>query len=432
MNDSTATSKFIEPIETGIRGVFTPPGDKSISHRALIVSALAKGFSHFTNFLEAEDCMCTVKALQALGVPIKVGVNEVEVRGVGLDGFQQPSEEIYVGNSGTTMRLLSGLLAAQPLEVTLSGDESLNSRPMRRIVEPLTEMGASFEGPDGASHGPLTIKGGPLKGIEFKNELSSAQVKSALMLAALSAKGDTTIVEPIESRDHTEKLFELFRADFELGRKSVTVHPTSKLIGLDFSIPSDISSAAFFIVAALLSEDSYLTVRRVGLNPTRTGFLEVLKNMGAKIDVRLVESNYEPMGDIKCFSSSLKGTTITGRMIPRLIDELPILMVAAAMASGETVIKGAEELRNKETDRIKSMCDNLKAMGVEVTEKEDGCIIHGRAFIRGGKVKSYGDHRTAMSMAIAGFLSQDGVEIEDIDCVATSYPGFFEDLEAMS
>lgn len=425
-------NQVIKPLEAGIRGVYTPPGDKSISHRTAMVASLAKGISRVTNFLMAEDCLNTVQVLQALGVPIRVGKNDIEVRGVGLNGFKQPEKELYCGNSGTTMRLMSGILAGQPFESVLTGDESLTKRPMKRVTDPLREMGAEISGPDNGNFPPLRIKGGKLQGIYFDNKLSSAQVKSALMFAGLFASGETVIRESLLSRDHTENLFKYFQADFERTEDSVIVRPSRKLVGLDFRIPSDPSSAAFFIVAAIHSEDSYLTVKDTCLNPTRTGFLEVLKRMGAKIDVKVNESDFEPVGEIKCYTGFLRGTTISGRMIPRLIDELPILMVAAAMASGETIIRGAAELRVKETDRIKAMCDNLKALGVQITEKEDGCVIHGKAFIRGGKVKSYGDHRVAMSMAIAGLLSQEGVEIEDVDCVATSYPGFFEDLAALS
>ncbi|MBI4970298.1 MAG: 3-phosphoshikimate 1-carboxyvinyltransferase [Candidatus Omnitrophica bacterium] len=425
-------NQLIKPLEAGIRGVYTPPGDKSISHRAAMIAALAKGISRVTNFLMAEDCLNTVQVLQALGVPIRVGKNDIEVRGVGLTGLKPSEKELYCGNSGTTLRLMAGILAGQPFESILTGDASLSKRPMKRITDPLRDMGAEISGPDNGNYPPLHIKGGKLQGIYVDNKLSSAQVKSALMLAGLYAQGETVIRESVPSRDHTENLFKFFQADFERTEDSVIVRPSKKLVGLDFRIPSDPSSAAFFVVAAIHSEDSFLTVKDTCLNPTRTGFLEVLKRMGAKIEVKVNESDFEPVGEIKCFTSFLRGTTISGRMIPRLIDELPILMVAAAMASGETVSRGAQELRVKETDRIKAMCDNLKALGVQVTEKEDGCIIHGKAFIRGGKVKSYGDHRTAMSMAVAGLLSQEGVEIEDVDCVATSYPGFFEDLAALS
>ena len=425
-------NQFIKPLETGIRGFYTPPGDKSISHRAVMIASIAKGISRVTNFLSADDCLNTVQAMQALGVPIRVGKNDVEVRGVGLTGLKPADKDIYCGNSGTTMRLLMGILAGQPFETVLTGDSSLSKRPMKRVTKPLQDMGAEITGPQDADFPPLKIKGGQLQGIYFDNKLSSAQVKSALMFAGLYAKGETVIHEAVLSRDHTEHLFQLFKAEFERTEDSVIVRPTKKLVGLDFRVPSDPSSAAFFIVAAIHSEDSFLTVKDTCLNPTRTGFLEVLKRMGAKIEVKVNESDFEPTGDIKCFTSFLRGTTISGRMIPRLVDELPILMVAAAMASGETVIRGAQELRIKETDRIKAMCDNLKALGVQITEKEDGCIIHGKAFIRGGKAKSFGDHRTAMSMAIAGLLSQEGVEIEDVDCVSTSYPGFFEDLTALS
>lgn len=428
----TTMNQAIKPLEAGIRGFYTPPGDKSISHRAIMIASLAKGISRINNFLNADDCLNTVQAMQALGVPIRVGKNDVEVRGVGLTGLKPADKEIYCGNSGTTMRLLLGILAGQLFETVLTGDASLSRRPMKRVTQPLQDMGAEISGTDGDNYAPLRIRGGKLQGIYFDNKLSSAQVKSALMFAGLYAQGDTTIHEALLSRDHTEHLFQLFKAEFERTEDSVIVRPTKKLVGLDFRIPSDPSAAAFFIVAAIHSEDSFLTVKDTCLNPTRTGFLEVLKRMGAKIEVKVTESDFEPTGEIKCFTGFLKGTTISGRMIPRLIDELPILMVAAAMASGDTTIRGAQELRVKETDRIKAMCDNLKALGVQVTEKEDGCIIHGKSFIRGGKAKSYGDHRTAMSMAIAGLLSQEGVEIEDVDCVSTSYPGFFEDLAALS
>ncbi|MBI4398056.1 MAG: 3-phosphoshikimate 1-carboxyvinyltransferase [Candidatus Omnitrophica bacterium] len=430
---SQATTKqLIKPLEAGIRGVYIPPGDKSISHRAVMIASLAKGISRIENFLPAEDCIHTIEAMQALGVSIRTGKTEVEVRGVGLNGLKPPKKEIDCGNSGTTLRLLAGILAGQPFETTLTGDASLTRRPMKRVVDPLTEMGATISGAEHGNFAPLTIQGGNLRGIYFNNKLSSAQVKSALMFAGLYAEGETVIHEPVLSRDHTERLFELFKADFEKDGNNVIVRPSKKLAGLDFRIPSDPSSAAFFIVAAIHSEDSFLTVKDVCLNPTRTGFLEVLKRMGAKIEVKVGESDYEPTGDIKCFTGFLRGTAISGKMIPRLIDELPILMVASAMASGDTVISGAKELRVKETDRIHAMCANLKALGVGVTEREDGCVIHGKAFIRGGTVPSFGDHRTAMSMAIAGLLSQEGVEIEDVDCVSTSYPGFFEDLTAFS
>lgn len=415
-----------------LQGTLSLPGDKSISHRAVMFASLAEGESRIENFLQAEDCLSTVKAFREMGIAIEIKTgNTVIVKGKGLRGLSQPGRELYLGNSGTTTRLLLGILAGQPFIATLSGDESLSKRPMKRVTDPLREMGAKIQGPEEGNKLPLTIKGGELRGIEFRNEVASAQVKSAVLLAGLYAEGKTSVKEPLASRDHTERMLVLFGADFKKKGNLCVVRKTEKLKPQNIAVPSDISSAAFFIIAGLLVPGSDVMVRNVILNPTRTGFLAVLEKMGAQITYENVRQDWEPVGDIRVRYSALQGIRITKKMIPSLIDELPILMVACALASGKSEIRGAEELRVKETDRIKAMCSNLSRLGVKVKEKPDGCVIDGRSDFESGETDSFTDHRVAMSMAVAGLRASGEVKIHGSEAVSISYPGFFEDLERL-
>ncbi|MFZ5803204.1 MAG: 3-phosphoshikimate 1-carboxyvinyltransferase [Candidatus Omnitrophota bacterium] len=415
-----------------LQGTYRPPGDKSISHRAVILGALAEGVSRFSGFLAAEDCLRTVDFFKALGVPITVdlGRGEIEISGGGLHALkpQEGIREIYLGNSGTSMRLLLGVLAGQPFEMTLTGDVSLSKRPMRRVTVPLKQMGAQIKGPEQENFAPLRVRGGRLKGITFENKLASAQVKSALMLAGLYAEGQTCITEPFASRDHTERFFTAAGADFRRTGDQVVVRKTNRLKPLSLGIPGDISSAAFFLTAAAMTPGSDLRIENVGMNPLRTGILDVLQRMGASITLHVEREMPEPVGTIRVQGSRLRGTRIVRAEIPRLIDELPILVIAMALAEGESLISGAEELRVKETDRIRSMVQNIRAVGGDADELPDGCILRGVPRFQGGAVDSFGDHRTAMSFAVAALHSETPVRISGTGCIATSFPSFFSDL----
>ena len=413
-------------------GTFVPPGDKSISHRAVMFGALSHGKSSYANFLQAEDCLHTLAAFQAMGVPIRLDrkENRIEVEGVGLRGLKRPNGPLDLGNSGTSMRLLLGILAGQAFEATLTGDASLSSRPMRRVTDPLKKMGAQIKGRDHANFAPLVIRGGRLQGIEYENKWASAQVKSALLLAGLYADGSTRIAEPALSRDHTERFLQAACARFRREGQTLILEKTETLKPILFAeIPGDISAAAFFITAAAMIPGAQMTVEKVGLNPTRTGFLEVLTRMGALIETRLLQQEPEPSGTLHVKGARLRGTRIWREEIPSLIDELPALMTAMALAEGESLVSGAQELRVKETDRIHSMVTNLNAVGGRVEELPDGCLIRGVERFHGGKIQSFGDHRTAMSLAVATLAMQGEITIEDTDCVATSFPSFFEDFE---
>lgn len=413
-----------------LEGQFSPPGDKSISHRAVLFGALAQGKSCFTHFLEAEDCLGTIRAFQSMGISteLKRGTGQLSIEGKGLRGLKAPAAVLDAGNSGTTMRLMLGILAGQPFEATLTGDASLSNRPMRRLTEPLKKMGAQIKGRDRANFAPLTIRGGRLHGIDWVNQWNSAQVKSALLFAGLYAEGATRVFEKIPSRDHTERFLTAAGAPFHREKDAVVIEPAERLRPLELRIPGDLSAAAFFVVGAAMTPGSEITVREVNLNRTRAGFLAVLKRMGANLTVRETGASWEPVGEIGVQGSRLKGTRITKEEIPSLIDEIPILMTAMALAEGESLISGAEELRVKETDRIVSMAGNLNALGGQVEELEDGALIRGVESFRGGKVRSFGDHRTAMSLATAALASAGEVEIEDTACVATSFPDFFAAL----
>ncbi|MGK0184349.1 MAG: 3-phosphoshikimate 1-carboxyvinyltransferase [Verrucomicrobiales bacterium] len=394
---------------------------------------MSNGPCRIDGFLNSEDCMATVKAIRALGIRIDAVDEEgndpdfptsLIVHG-GSMHYETPEKDIDCGNSGTTMRLLSGILAAQPFESRLTGDASLTLRPMSRIIEPLQEMGATIEATGDKHCAPLTIRGGNLKAIRYKLPVASAQVKSAVLLAGLFTEGKTTVVEPVPTRDHTEKMLEFFQVNPRRNGNDISIYGGQKLESRDIFVPGDISSAAFWIVAAAAQTGSDLMVKNVGLNKTRTGILDVLVRMGAQIQDHLAETgNGEPIGNVSVKGRGLKATTIGGSEIPNVIDELPILAVAAALAEGTTTIKDAQELRVKETDRIAAVATNLRAMGVTVREFHDGMEIDGGATLKGARLGSYGDHRIAMAFAIAGLFADSDTIIEGAECVETSYPGF--------
>ncbi|MCL5421726.1 MAG: 3-phosphoshikimate 1-carboxyvinyltransferase [Nitrospirae bacterium] len=417
-----------------LRGEFVPPSDKSISHRAVILSSLAKGRSSVKNFLRAEDTLSTVSAFRALGVEIKERGDELLIHGKGIRGLKEPGNVIDCRNSGTTMRLLSGVLAGSSFFSVLSGDDSLRRRPMQRVIAPLREMGAEIWGRDGDKYPPLAIRGGALKPVRYSLPVASAQVKSAILLAGLSAEGETEIVEPLQSRDHTERMLPAFGAEIAVKGLSVKVKGGAELKGRDTIVPGDFSSAAFFMVAALLMKGSELVIRNIGINPTRTGLMNVLKRMGADIAAEhLREISGEPVADIRCRGGNeLRAVSIGGDEIPLLIDEFPILCIAATRAEGVTSIAGAGELRVKESDRIKAIATELRKLGADLEEYPDGISIKGKAALRGCEVETYGDHRIAMSLSIAALMAEGTTIINNASCVDISFPGFFEELKRLA
>ena len=421
---------------TSLRGRLRPPGDKSISHRVVLLGGIADGAVVARGFLVAADTMATVRCMRALSVDVEVSGESVRVAGRGLRGLRAPQHVLDVGNSGTTIRLLCGILSGQPFGATLTGDASIRRRPMDRVIQPLREMGASFEAHLGR-FAPLHVRGGPLRAIRYTLPIPSAQVKSAILLAGLYAEGETVVTEPHPSRDHTERLLGAMGAsptvrDLEGGGREITVRGPIQPQGIVLDVPGDLSSAAFFLVAAAAMPGADLVVERVGLNPTRTGVLDVLQAMGARIEVTdLEEQGGEPVGTLRVRGTKLRGVRIFGELIPRVVDELPVLGVAAAVAEGETVVQDASELRVKESDRIAATVRNLRALGVEAEELPDGFVVRGGR-IRGGVVDSSGDHRIAMAFAVAGLLSEEGVRVLDTDCIATSFPGFEACLRSLS
>ncbi len=420
-----------------LRGVVHVPGDKSISHRAVLLNAIATGSAQITNFLPGADCLSSVACVRALGVSIDQRTErELIVHGVGTGGLREPVDVLDCGNSGTTLRLLAGLLAGQPFFSVLTGDASLRSRPQRRIVTPLRAMGAQIDGRAEGDRAPLAIRGGALRGGQYQLPIASAQVKSALLLAAFNADGPLTLTGRIDSRDHTERMLAAMGLDITVTADQIVLHPPTAAtapVALSLRVPGDPSSAAFWWVAAAIHPDAELITPGVCLNPTRTGALDVLHAMGADIEVmneRLEGS--EPVGDVVVRSSTLRGTTIAGNLIPRLIDEIPVLAVAAACAEGETVIRDAQELRAKETDRIATVAAGLSAMGVIVEPTVDGMIITGRAGqLQGATLDSYHDHRLAMAWAIAALVARGETTIVEPAAVAVSYPGFWQALAAV-
>jgi 3-phosphoshikimate 1-carboxyvinyltransferase len=412
-----------------LAGTVAVPGDKSLSHRSIMLAGLADTRVEVHNFLAAEDCLSTVSCMRALGVSVDIAPDgRVFVHGKGLYGLSEPDNVLDAGNSGTTIRLLSGLLAGQSFFSVLTGDDSLRRRPMARVITPLKQMGARILGREKSRCAPIAIDGtGSLQGIEYRMPVASAQVKSALMFAALYAGSPTVITEPYLSRDHTERMFAQFGIVVKRDGLSVEVKQTSSLKApAVVEVPGDFSSAAFLLVATTIIADSEVTLTNVGVNPTRTGLLDVLRQMGANIEVlneRL--SGQEPVADLHVRSAKLQGVSIGAELIPRLIDEIPVLAVAALFAEGETLIQGAEELRVKETDRLLAMASELNRMGGIVTERPDGLLIQGQCQLKPAECLTYGDHRVAMSLAVAGMASE-GVTLDDAGCVGISFPGFFD------
>ncbi|AKL93958.1 3-phosphoshikimate 1-carboxyvinyltransferase AroA [Clostridium aceticum] len=423
-----ATSKINK-----IQGKITVPGDKSISHRAVMLSSISKGVSRIQGFLRGEDCLSTIACFQGLGIEIEDKGKEIIVQGKGLYGLKEPMDVLDAGNSGTTMRLLSGILAGQEFLTIVTGDSSLRKRPMARVAVPLRKMGAVIEGRDHGNLAPLVIRGGSLKAIDYASPVSSAQVKSAILLAGLYSEGSTIVREEITSRDHTEKMLKSLGAKITTGEGKVTVEKSELYNQDEIQVPGDISSAAFFMAAAAAIPDSHLIIEKVGLNPTRTGIVDVLKEMGAEIEIdNVFTSGGEEIGDIIIKGKKLQGTSIGKEIMPRLIDEIPVIAVIAAVAEGKTIITGAEELKVKESNRITSMVTEMKKLGIQVTELPDGMEIEGNNKISGSTVESYGDHRIAMAMAIAGLFASDPVKINNSECIAVSFPEFEEMLKQVA
>ena len=433
MQPASSVRTVTRPARLG--GDLSVPGDKSISHRSLILNAMARGTARVTGLSDGEDVMSTMACLRGMGVEITEGdlPGEYTIKGGG-PVLEEPSDILDAGNSGTSMRLLSGLLAAQPFLSVITGDGSLRSRPMRRIVEPLQRMGAQVLGRQGNSLAPLVIQGGSLKGIQYDLPVASAQVKSCIMLAGLSAEGETVVHQPALSRDHTERMVKAMGASIEEDGLDLRVKPAS-LRAVNIAVPGDISSAAFWIVAGLCHPDSRLLVRGVGLNPSRTGIIDALSAMGAGGSLQLLDERTEggePVADVLVTPAELQGTEIGGDMIPRILDEVPILAIAACFASGETVIRDAAELRVKESDRIATTVQELSRLGADIEAREDGMVIRGTGRLTGAPCQSHGDHRLAMAMAVCGLLANGEVKVHGASDASVSYPSFWQDLDHLA
>ena len=416
-----------------VRGEITVPGDKSISHRSVMFGSIAKGTTEIHNFLEGADCLSTIGCFRRMGIDIENKNGVVTVHGKGMHGLTAPAETLDCGNSGTTTRLISGILAPQNFDVTLTGDESIQKRPMKRIIEPLSMMGADIRSVRGNGCAPLRICGKPLAGIHYTSKVASAQVKSSILLAGLYADGLTSITEPQVSRNHTELMLKFFGAELESKGTTVTIWPATELFGNRIDVPGDISSSVYFVAAGLILPNSEVLIKNVGINPTRAGLIKVCESMGA--DLTLLNENREnaePTADLLVRTSSLKGCIIEGDIIPTLIDELPTIAMMACFAEGTTVIRDAAELKVKESNRIAIMVENLRAMGADVEETEDGMIIHGGKLLHGAIIDSHKDHRIAMTFAVAALAADGETEIIDADCVDISYPAFYEELEKLT
>lgn len=416
-----------------LKGEIKIPGDKSISHRGIMLGSLAEGLTEINGFLEGADCLSTIACFKQMGIPIERTGDKVLVHGKGLHGLSAPTATLDVGNSGTTFRLMSGILAAQPFRSTLTGDASIQQRPMKRITIPLRQMGASMDGKEDGLYAPITINGQQLTGLHYESPVASAQVKSSILLAGLYADGKTKVTEPFRSRDHSERMLQYFGHELEIEELSVTSAPCKGLYGQKVVVPGDISSAAFFLVAGSIVPNSEILLKNVGINPTRDGVLEVLKNMNA--DITYLNEHMEgrePVADLLVKTSNLKGTVVQGSQIPRLIDEVPAIAIAACFAEGQTIIKDAAELKVKESNRIKTMVDNLTKMGADIRETEDGMIINGTGHLKGATLESYHDHRIAMAFAIAGLVAEGETEILNSDIVQISYPTFWTDIKNLS
>jgi 3-phosphoshikimate 1-carboxyvinyltransferase len=416
--------------KNSLHGSVTVPGDKSISHRSVMFGAIAKGITEVHGFLLGEDCLSTISCFRKLGITIELQGETVFIHGKGLNGLSAPTEVLDVGNSGTTLRLMSGLLAAQPFTSHLTGDASIQKRPMNRIAVCLRQMGASFECADENNlHAPFTIHGKKLKAIEYTLPVASAQVKSALLLAGLYAEGETVVIEPEPTRNHTEIMLNYMGADITTNGTAIHCRPVSQLYGKRIDIPGDISSAAYFMVAGCICQNAEILLKNVGINPTRSGIIDVLIAMGANITIQNQQTVCgELVGDILVRSSALSGTVVEGSLIPRLIDEIPILAVAACFAKGTTVIRDAAELKVKESNRIHTVVTELKKFGASIEETEDGMVIYGGKPLAGCTVETYHDHRIAMAMAVAGIMADGETIITNAQCANISYPDFYESL----
>lgn len=415
-----------------LHGCLTVPGDKSISHRSIMLGALAEGTTEVHGFLQGADCLSSISCFEKMGVQIENQGDIVRIHGLGLHNLHVPSGTLDVGNSGTTTRLMSGILAAQSFTSLVDGDASIRKRPMKRIITPLTQMGASITSLNQNDCAPLRIEGKPLHGIHYQSPVASAQVKSAILLAGLYADGETSVTEPYVSRNHTELMFEAFGVPVHREGTTVTIRPIDSLNAQKILVPGDISSAAYFLVAGLITPNSELVIRNVGINPTRDGILDVCRAMGADITLERVSDTIgEPTADIRVRTSALHSTVIEGAVIPKLIDELPIIAVLACFAEGTTVIRDAQELKVKESNRIDVMVHSLSAMGADIEATDDGMIIHGGKPLHGAVIDSNLDHRIAMSFAIAGMNADGETEIQGSECVNISYPNFYSDLERL-
>lgn len=412
-----------------LKGTVELIGDKSISHRAIMFSSIAKGTTRIKNFLMGQDCLSTIDCFRKMGVNIDINDKEVIVKGVGLRGLKKPNEILNVGNSGTTIRLMMGILAGNEFESTVIGDESIGKRPMKRVTDPLRLMGCNIKGNDDANFTPITIYGGNLNGIEYEMPVASAQVKSSIILASLYANSSSTIIEKSKSRNHTEIMLKSFGADIKSNGLKIDVQPVRELFSVgNINVAGDISSAAFIIAAASIVEGSEVLIKNVGLNETRTGIIDVLEAMNGNFEIidKRVESG-EVVGDlIVRYSDKLIGTTIDSNLIPRLIDEIPVIAILATQANGTTVIKDAKELKVKESNRIKAVVDNLKNMGAEIEELEDGMVIKGKTKLKGANIKTFNDHRIAMAFSVASLISEGKLNLDNTACIDISFPGYFD------
>lgn len=417
-----------------LRGSFELIGDKSISHRAVMFSSISKGHNKISNFLMGEDCLSTIHCFRKMGVDIQINGKDVYVKGNGLYGLKRPEDTLYVGNSGTTIRLMMGILAGNKFDATLIGDDSIAKRPMKRVTEPLKLMGCNIEGNDDANYTPIKIYGGNLNAIDYHMPVASAQVKSALILASLYANDTSFIHEKIKSRNHTEIMLKSFGADINIENLKISVNPVNELFSQDIYVPGDISSAAFIIVSALITKGSEVIIKNVGLNDTRTGIIDVVKNMNGNIEIineRLVGG--ELVGELLVrYTPNLCATTIDKDIIPRLIDEIPVIAVLATQAEGTTIIKDAQELKVKESNRIKAMVDNLKILGADIEELEDGMIIKGKAKLNGGKINTFKDHRIAMAFSTLNLMSDEKIKLDNEDCINVSFPGYFDLIKSLT
>ena len=417
-----------------LKGSFELIGDKSISHRAVMFSSISKGHNKISNFLMGEDCLSTISCFRKMGVDIQIAGKDVYVKGNGLYGLKRPKEILDVGNSGTTIRLMMGILAGNKFDATLIGDNSIAKRPMKRVTDPLRLMGCNIEGKDDANYTPIKIYGGDLKAIDYHMPVASAQVKSALILASLYANDTSFIYEKVKSRNHTEIMLKSFGADINVENLKISVNPVNELFSQDIYVPGDISSAAFIIVSALITKGSEVIIKNVGLNETRTGIIDVVKNMNGNIEIineRLVGG--ELVGDLLVrYTKDLCATTIDKDIIPRLIDEIPVIAVLATQAEGTTIIKDAQELKVKESNRIKSMVENLKILGADIEELEDGMIIKGKSKLNGGKIKTFKDHRIAMAFSTLNLISDEKIKLDDEDCINVSFPGYFDLIKSLT